>query len=644
MERCILLVGEGMIADDVSKQLSGRYRVLRQPDVKAGIPGETGLVLILHDAWRPSVYHEAEAILRPAGIPWLRGFVSFGEGVIGPLVCPEDAGCSSCADMRRFITGPDSTEMRMLMQQNRDFHRDPWASQAGCRHMVRLICTEIKNMMENGRSRLKNKLWLINFKTLDCSLHSVMPEPLCEVCGRLPDDTAESALISLKPAPKTGPGSYRTRRTDDLQDVLRQEYLDPRTGIFNGKLFDAILPFADMIVNMPLWIGSEGVGGRSHSYEESELTAILEGLERYSGIEPRGKRTAIYDCYRNLKDQALDPRTAGLHDEEQYKQPDFPFKPFDPNRPLDWVWGYSFMQKRPILVPESLAYYSLGREDSFVYETSNGCALGGTLEEAIFHAILEVVERDSFLLTWFARLPLRQIELHSCEDEELRLMIERVRAVAGYDLYVFNSTMEHGIPSIWAIAKNRKQHGLNLICSAGAHPDPSKAVKSALHELAGMMFKHDAKLEAERDKYEEMLHNPFLVREMEEHSLLYGLPEAEERLRFLLEQNQPLTTFQEAFKQKTNNLDLKKDLEELLETFRRLNLEVIVVDQTSPVTKRNGLYCVKVLIPGMLPMTFGHRLTRLTGLERVLTVPAKLGYRKETLTFDELNQHPHPFP
>ena len=90
----------------------------------------------------------------------------------------------------------------------------------------------------------------------------------------------------------------------------------------------------------------------------------------------------------------------------------------------------------------------------------------------------------------------------------------------------------------------------------------------------------------------------------------------------------PPQTFQEAFKQVAKNRDIKEDLEEFLDIFRRLNLEVIVVDQTSPVTKRNGLYCVKVLIPGMLPMTFGHRLTRLTGLERVLTVPAKLGYRK----------------
>jgi len=55
------------------------------------------------------------------------------------------------------------------------------------------------------------------------------------------------------------------------------------------------------------------------------------------------------------------------------------------------------------------------------------------------------------------------------------------------------------------------------------------------------------------------------------------------------------------------------------------------------------LHCVKVLIPGMLPMTFGHHLTRLSGLERVLRIPAQLGYTGQPLTFDRLNQHPHPF-
>ncbi|MBA2872575.1 thiazole/oxazole-forming peptide maturase SagD family component [Anoxybacillus calidus] len=405
-----------------------------------------------------------------------------------------------------------------------------------------------------------------------------------------------------------------------------------------------VLPFADIIVNMPLFIGDEGVAGRTHSYEVSELTAILEGLERYCGIEPRGKRTTIHDSYQNLKDKALNPVKVGVHAKEQYAQPGFPFKPFHPNRPMNWVWGYSFLQERPILVPELLAYYSLGCGDGFVYETSNGCALGGSLEEAIFHAILEVVERDSFLMTWYAQLPLPRLDLSSANDKELQLMVDRVRVVAGYDLYFFNSTMEHGIPSVWAVAKNRKQKGMNLICAAGAHPDPIRAVKSAIHELAGMMLTLDEKLEANRKKYEKMLHDPFLVKQMEDHGMLYGLPEAEERLQFLLDDHRPLRTFEEEFKWQTKRADLTDDLQDILQKFRRLNLEVIVVDQTTPVTKRNGLYCVKVLIPGMLPMTFGHHLTRLEGLERVLRVPMELGYTKQPLTLEQLNPHPHPFP
>lgn len=185
---------------------------------------------------------------------------------------------------------------------------------------------------------------------------------------------------------------------------------------------------------------------------------------------------------------------------------------------------------------------------------------------------------------------------------------------------------------------------MNLICAAGANPDPLRAVKSSLYELAGMMVRHDKILEENRQKYEEMLKDPFAVRNMADHGLLYGLPEAEERLNFLLHDNRPLRSFAEEFKQPPENTDLKDDLQAVLDRFRQLDLEVIVVDQTTPITKRNGLFCVKVLIPGMLPMTFGHHLTRVRGLERVLQLPMKLGFTKQPLSYEQLNPYPHPFP
>ncbi|KAB2338065.1 TOMM precursor leader peptide-binding protein [Cytobacillus depressus] len=647
MSAVVAIVGSGLLADYVCTELSTQIEVLHQTDFETEVPETANLVLVLHDTWHPSVHRKAEGKLRMAGIPWLRGFVSFGEGIVGPLVYPDKPGCSQCANIRRLMAGRDREEMWEIedrFAEKSGESSDPWASQTGILQMAHLIAEEVQSVLQGNQARSEGRMFLMSFKSLKSKWHSFLPDSLCPVCSQIQDDSAEGARITLQPSPKISTGSYRCRSMDDLNKVLATDYLDHRTGLLNGKMYDILTPFADVGVNLPLFSGDEGVAGRTLSYAVSESTAILEGLERYCGMTPRGKRTVIHDSFRNLQDRALNPLEVGVHAKEQYMKPDFPFEPFYPDRSMNWVWGYSFLQERPILVPELLAYYSLGCGDGFVYETSNGCALGGSLEEAIFYGMMEVVERDSFLMTWYAELSLPRLDPNSANDQELQLMIERARAVAGYDLYFYNSTMENGIPSVLVIAKNRKENGLNIICAAGAHLDPVRAAKSAVYELAGMMLTLDGEFEAKKENYVRMLQDSSLVRKMDEHGMLYGLPEAEERLKFLLDDNRPMRSFAEEFKWKSMHTDLTDDLQDILLEFRRLNLDVIVVDQTTSETNRNGLFCVKVLIPGMLPMTFGHHLTRITGLDRVLTVPMKLGYSKQKLTYEQLNPFPHPFP
>ncbi|PAE18955.1 TOMM precursor leader peptide-binding protein [Robertmurraya siralis] len=642
----ITIEGKGLLSDLVYTQLSGSFSIKRLSLVE-DIPMETKLALVLHDSWYPSVHQKAEEKFRNAGIPWLRGFVLFGEGIIGPFVPPDTPGCSCCADIRRITAAPDRQEMWELQERitaEEDVRRDAWGSRTGFYQMANLLTNEVRRIIQGEPSNLKEKMFILNLKTLSSSHHFFLPDPSCPICSNLPNDSPELAQIRLQSSPKVNSSSYRSRSMNELKTVLTKDYLDSRTGLMNGKMQDFRLPFADVLVNMPLFRGNEGVAGRSNTYEISEMTAILEGLERYCGIEPRGKRTVVRESYHRLKNNALNPLSVGVHESEKYELPHFPFKKFHPDDPMDWVWGYSFLQERPILVPKLLAYYSLSCGDGFVYETSNGCALGGSLEEAIFHAIMEVVERDSFLLTWYAKLPLPRLDLRSANDQELQLMVDRILEMAGYDLYFYNSTMEHGIPSVWAVAKNRRAHGVNIICAAGANPDPVRAVKSSIYELAGMMFRDDEKLEMNRQKYQKMLQDPFEVRTMEDHGMLYGLKEAEDRLNFLLDNHRPVRMFAEEFMEPPANTDLKDDLQDLLQRFRDLNLDVIVVDQTTDITKRNGLFCVKVLIPGMLPMTFGHHLTRVKGLQRVLTVPKQLGFAPTPLTYDQLNPFPHPFP
>ncbi|KRE39934.1 TOMM precursor leader peptide-binding protein [Paenibacillus sp. Soil522] len=646
MSAIVAVIGEGQLADYVCGELSADYQIVRQMDFTSEVPETAKLALVLHDGYMPSDHQFAEEEFQRSGIPWLRGFVSFGEGVIGPLVVPGAAGCGSCADLRRLMAGNDRKEMweiqQHLMQEG--ISSDVWSSRLGLLHMAQVVAAEVRRVLTGSPARTENRIMLIHLQTLNSTAHFFLPDPLCPSCGRTPEDSASAARISLQPSPKISENSYRCRSAAELKALVANDYLDARMGFLNGKMIDLMSPFADSSINLPLFSGDEGCAGRTHSYADSEMTAILEGLERYCGMSPRGKRTAVHDSYLNLKELALNPVLVGVHGKDQYERPGFPFRPFDPSRQIDWVWGYSFLQERPILVPELLAYYSSGCGHGFVYETSNGCALGGSLEEAIFYGILEVVERDSFLMAWYAELPLAPLDPYSAGDLELNLMVERLREVVSYDVHLFNSTMEHGIPSVWALAKNRTDKGVNLICAAGAHPDPVRAAKGAIHEIAGLLLSLNEKLEENREQYEQMMYDPFLVRQMDDHSMLYSLKQAEERFDFLLQNGRSYRTFAEEFKPKAEHADLTDDLKAFLQTFRELNLDVIVVDQTTPETLRNGLHCVKVLIPGMLPMTFGQHLIRLSGLERVLRIPAELGYTDKPLTPEQLNQHPHPFP
>lgn len=640
----VAIIGEGMLADAVCSRLS-RFLLVRRQDFREDLPA-VNLVLVLKDEDDSAYFYEAEQKLRPLGIPWLCAYVSLGEGIIGPLRVPGTTGCFQCAETRLSVAGSNRPEVKDLLIKlvtDEEVSHPAEISPLGAGYMAQIISAETDIILRGDRPNTKEHLYIIDMNHLNCTLHYVMPVGTCSVCGQLPEDSPELAEVSLQQCLKLD-NSYRCRSMSDLKEILLRDYWDSRTGIFNLKEWGLNAVFAVAGINLPLGYHDEITGGRSHSYAESELAGILEGLERYCGVEPRGKQTIVQDSYSNLNAAALNPSTVGLHAEEQYEQPDFPFTPYDPDAPMEWVWGYSFLQGRPILVPKLLAYYSLGEGEGFVHENSNGCAIGGSLEEAILYAMFEVVERDSFLMTWYARLRVPRLDYHSSGDSELILMIQRLRTVTGYEVSLYNTTTENGIPSIWALAKGRAEHHARLVCSAGAHLDPIRAAKSAIHELAGMIPMVEKRLKERRLEAAAMLDDPFLVQSMEDHSLLYSLPQAEERLHFLMDERNPVCTFAEAFQMKPWQEDLTEDLKQTLQVFHSLQMDVIVVDQSSSETLRNGLHCVKVLIPGMLPMTFGHHLTRLHGLNRALEVPMKLGYVNHKLTWQELNPYPHPFP
>jgi ribosomal protein S12 methylthiotransferase accessory factor len=150
----------------------------------------------------------------------------------------------------------------------------------------------------------------------------------------------------------------------------------------------------------------------------------------------------------------------------------------------------------------------------------------------------------------------------------------------------------------------------------------------------------------ERERALRMLEDDDLVVQMEDHSLLYCLPEAWPRLSFLYDSDRS-QTFEEAFPDfyaQPGTMDLAEDLNRVVGRYLESDLDVIVVDQTTQEHEAGGLRCVKVLVPGTLTMTFGNLGRRTQGIRRLHSLPVKLGYRSLPLTEAELNLQPHPFP
>lgn len=86
--------------------------------------------------------------------------------------------------------------------------------------------------------------------------------------------------------------------------------------------------------------------------------------------------------------------------------------------------------------------------------------------------------------------------------------------------------------------------------------------------------------------------------------------------------------------------DLLEDLTRVVDLTLNVASDVIVVDQSFDETRDSDLHCVKVLAPGLLPVTFGHQHRRI-GPERL---NAGLPLSHPRYMKNSINQYPHNFP
>lgn len=384
--------------------------------------------------------------------------------------------------------------------------------------------------------------------------------------------------------------------------------------------------------------GSRGTGGTALTKEVALAKAIGESVERYCG-DIYDDNEIIYAPYRKVKSEATDPQRFVLFHPDQYRAADFPFRQIDEDTVIGWVRGFSLTRNKLTLVPASqvhLSYQPPSEEQIFEFGPVSGYACGNTTEEAILGAILEVIERDSFMVWWYNYLRVPAFDLSDVQSVELKQTVDRYHSTP-VSLHCANITTDIGIPAALAVMTSYEQRLPAAVVATAANLDAEQAMTRALQELSANQLYVRSFFE---NPYHPLPRTPYEVVNQEDHGLYYCSPERLPALDVILKPRRKIRARDVSLPVSDN---VKENIETCLKRLAKYDLEVIAVDLTSSDVKELGFKVFKVLVPGLQPIDFGMGLPHIGG-RRLYEAPVRMGYKKNMPTPQGLNYYPHPFP
>ncbi len=249
--------------------------------------------------------------------------------------------------------------------------------------------------------------------------------------------------------------------------------------------------------------------------------------------------------------------------------------------PIPWLKARSLTRDRDGWLPRAMLELdlSLPRElrPQMFHRTSNGLASGNCREEALIHALAELVERHALFLAHAA--PERKVALdeRSFAGTFCAEPIRRMRE-AGMKLALWDLTWEAGLPCV--VADLVADDLPNVWRGSGCHLSPEVAASRALSEAAQSRLTYIAG--ARDDLTEFSTHLPAASRFDG-----FALPAPERQL----DEMPSLATG-----------DLARDLALMLERLDRLGFEPFAVDCTR---EEIGVPVASVYVPGLKEAPYG---------------------------------------
>lgn len=258
----------------------------------------------------------------------------------------------------------------------------------------------------------------------------------------------------------------------------------------------------------------------------------------------------------------------------------------DPGLPFLWIEGEDMLGGPRKWLPFEMVHASYALPEpshSGVFSaTTNGLASGNNREEAMLHALMEVIERDAVTLwklgasAWSDDSAIR---LDTIADPDCRAILDLFTA-ADIEVALWDVTSDLGVPCFMAMIADLSGEAGTAEFGSGAHPAPEVAAMRALTEAAQARgtFIAGAREDIPDEEY-----------------TAEALENRGEMARGLLTNLHPARDFSAVASVETESF--KEDIAATLATLRRAGIdEVLAVDIGNPALP---FAVVRVVVPGL---------------------------------------------
>jgi ribosomal protein S12 methylthiotransferase accessory factor len=413
--------------------------------------------------------------------------------------------------------------------------------------------------------------------------------------------------------------------------ILTQEHTAPafEVGVTALDNMTMTFPHVSTIHGTDARNESLGGAGADADPEKAWIRAVVEGAERYCCMVYQPDDFVVASA-NELGTAALDLGTVPRCSDREYADPACPLRRPDPTAPIRWVRGYSLIDRCERYVPAVMTYLYINprRGEGFWQTITTGVAAHTSLVTALISAICEMIERDAIALTWLARLPLPRIEFESPLPRELitnygRLERSLVRQ------YFYDATTDLGVPTIYSVQVVDAHPKLAQYVSCATDFSAAAACAKTIREAAPAraVFQLPRAIPGDVADFQSLY----------EGAVYMGRSEQRSAFDFLLKgtARRPLSAVEI-----DPPHDERSRLRFLIDRLRAIGTDAIVVDMTTDEVRDAGLWVVRVVVPGLLPMSTIHR-ARFLGHPRLYTYPEQAGFG--TRVEGDINPAPQPF-